>query len=415
MSATLPFVPRAIIIGGSTSGVLVGALLRRRGWHIDVFERSPAELAGRGAGIVCHNELFHSLGESGAGTDAIGVNVTERIAFDDNGSIVGRLVFPQIVTSWDRLYQLVRKMVPDSQYHLDHALVDVEQDAQSVRATFANGRQAVGELLIGADGFRSTVRQQFLPEISPRYAGYAIWRGLADEARLRPDIKNLVFERFAFHLPAGNEILGYPIAGAGNDLRVGHRRYNWVWYRKISEVELEDMLTDDNGCHHAMGIPPALIRDAVVARMREASRTTVSPPLRHVLDRIERPFFTPIYDLLSPQFAFGRVALIGDAAVVARPHVGYGTTKAAGDALSLATAVGNGGDDVAAALTRYHADRYDVGEQCFYRGQQLGAWISGAPPRTDRERREYAELHSTDGILRHVASGEFLRTYTSQR
>ena len=91
-----------------------------------------------------------------------------------------------------------------------------------------------------------------------------------------------------------------------------------------------------------------------------------------MLHRIERPFFTPIYDLLSPQFAFGRVALIGDAAVVARPHVGYGTTKAAGDALSLARAVGNGSGDLAAALTHYHSDRYDLGERCFYRGQQLG-------------------------------------------
>jgi 2-polyprenyl-6-methoxyphenol hydroxylase-like FAD-dependent oxidoreductase len=409
MTASLSFAPRAIIIGGSTSGLLVGALLRRRGWHIDVFERSPVELAGRGAGIVCHPELFHALDESGAGTDAIGIDVAERIAFDDNGSIIGRLAFPQTVTSWDRLYQLVRKVVPDSQYHLDHALLGVEQDAEGVRATFTNGRQVEGELLVGADGFRSTVRQQFLPTISPQYAGYTIWRGLADEAALRPDISNIVFERFVFHFPAGTEILGYPIAGAGNDLRVGKRRYNWVWYRNTSEVALKDMLTDDSGGRHPMGIPPALIRGDVVARMRAASEITVSPPLRHVLHRIERPFFTPIYDLLSPQFAFGRIGLIGDAAVVARPHVGYGTTKAAGDALSLARAVGNGGGDLAAALTHYHSDRYDIGERCFYRAQQLGAWISGAPPRTDRERGEYAELHSTAGILRHVASGEFLR------
>ena len=77
--------------------------------------------------------------------------------------------------------------------------------------------------------------------------------------------------------------LGYPIAGVGNDLRVGKRRYNWVWYRNTSEVELEDMLTDDSGYHHPMGIAPALIRGDVVARMREASEITVSPPLRHVL------------------------------------------------------------------------------------------------------------------------------------
>jgi 2-polyprenyl-6-methoxyphenol hydroxylase-like FAD-dependent oxidoreductase len=182
----------------------------RRGWHIDVFERSPVELAGRGAGIVCHPELFHALDESGAGTDAIGIDIAERIAFDDNGSIIGRLAFPQTVTSWDRLYQLVRKVVRDSHYHLDHALLGVEQDAEGVRATFTNGRQAEGELLVGADGFRSTVRQQFLPTISPQflptispqYAGYTIWRGLADEAALPPDIRNMVLFEHAGVLTA---------------------------------------------------------------------------------------------------------------------------------------------------------------------------------------------------------------------
>src|ERR1700733_9236849 len=164
MTATLSFAPRAIIIGGSTSGLLIGALLRRRRWHIDVFERSPVELAGRGAGIVCHPELFHALDESGAGTDAIGIDVAERIAFDDNGSIIGRLAFPQTVTSWDRLYQLVRKLVPDSHYHLDHALFGVEQDAEGVHATFTNGRQVGGELLARISHRIRCIRAEILKE-----------------------------------------------------------------------------------------------------------------------------------------------------------------------------------------------------------------------------------------------------------
>ena len=400
---------RAIIVGGSTSGLLAAALLRGQGWQADVYERSPIELVGRGAGIVCHPELFEALRESGAGASAIGVDVAERLAFEDAGDIIGRRPFPQTVTSWDRLYQLVRKIVPNDRYHLDHILIGVEQDAGGVRAIFENGREVGGDLLIGADGFRSTVRQQFLPAITPQYSGYVIWRGLADEAALQPEIRDIVFDRFTFHFPEGTEILGYPIAGLNNDLREGRRRYNWVWYRRTSEPDLEAMLTDATGRHHPMGIPPALIRDDVISSMRRAARTTISPPLLHVLDEIERPFFTPIYDLLSPQFAFGRVALIGDAAVVARPHVGYGTTKAAGDALSLARAIGTGEGNLPAALKRYHSERYDIGERCFYRGRQLGAWISGAPPRTDREREEAEELHSIAGILRHVASDEFLQ------
>ena len=399
----------AIIVGGSTSGLLVAALLRRQGWQVNVFERSPVELVGRGAGIVCHPELLEALEESGAGTNEVGVEVTERLAFDEAGNVIGRRSYPQTVTSWDRLYQLVRGILPDSYYHLDHTLTAIEQDAAGVRVIFENGHKVEGEFLIGADGFRSTVRQHFLPSITPQYSGYVIWRGLADESALRPDIRDAVFDRFTFHFPEGTEILGYPIAGLNNDLRRGNRRYNWVWYRRTSEADLDAMLTDATGRYHPMGIPPALIREELIAGMRAAARATIAPQLLHVLEKIERPFFTPIYDLLSPHFAFGRVALIGDAAVVARPHVGYGTTKAAGDALSLARAVGSGEGDLPAALKRYQSERFGIGERCFHRGRQLGAWISGAPPTTTRERDEAPELHSITGILRHVASGEFLQ------
>jgi len=400
---------RAIVIGGSTSGLLVAALFQRQGWHADVFERSPVDLVGRGAGIVCHPDLFDALEQSGAGTSSLGVEVVERIAFNERGEIVGRRAFPQTVTSWDRLYQLVRNIVPDASYHLDKTLTRVEQDARGVRATFDGGETIEGDLLIGADGFRSTVRQRFLPSVRPEYSGYAIWRGLADESALQPDVRDLVFERFTFHFPENNEILGYPIAGVNNDLRKGNRRYNWVWYRRATEVELHDMLTDGRGQHNPMGIPPSQIRPDIVGQMRTAAKTTIAPPLLHVLEKIERPFFTPIYDLLSPRFAFGRVALIGDAAVVARPHVGYGTTKAAGDAVALVGAVAAGDGDPSAALSRYEAERRGIGEQCYHRARQLGAWISGAEPRTQRERDEFEELHSVEGILRHVASGEFLQ------
>lgn len=406
---------RAVVVGGSTSGLMTAAMLRKQGWLVDIYERSPVPLMGRGAGIVCHDELFRALDRSGAGTKDIGVEVAERVAFNDRGKIIGRREFPQTVTSWDRLFQLARKTVPDECYHLDHTLKHLDQDGDVVRAFFENGNSVEADLVIGADGFRSVVRQHFLPAIEPAYSGYVIWRGLADEAALDPAVRDLVFDRFTFHFPEGTEILGYPIAGLDNDLRPGRRRYNWVWYRKTSPAELDDMLTDGAGRHNALGIAPAAIRPEFIARMRADAETTVAPPLRHVLSKVTNPFFTPILDLLSPRFNEGRIALVGDAAVVARPHVGYGTTKAAADAMALADAVGNGEGNLPAKVQRYSDDRHGVGALCYYRGRQLGSWISGEAPTTDKEKEEYADLHTTDGVLRHVASGEFLQLWHGAR
>ena len=78
---------RAIAIGGSMSGLFAAAFLRRIGWDVDVFERSPVELVGRGAGITTHPELLEALERSGAGTRDLGVEVEKRIALDRHGRV----------------------------------------------------------------------------------------------------------------------------------------------------------------------------------------------------------------------------------------------------------------------------------------------------------------------------------------
>ena len=99
---------RAIVVGGSMSGLFAASLLRNAGWHTDVFERSDVELRGRGAGIVTHADLIQSLERSGAQLKDLGVTVHERIALDAQGRVIERLPYEQIVTSWDRLHQIMR-------------------------------------------------------------------------------------------------------------------------------------------------------------------------------------------------------------------------------------------------------------------------------------------------------------------
>src|SRR5262245_9841472 len=93
---------RAVIIGGSMSGLFTAAFLRRQGWDVDVYERSTVELVGRGAGITTHPELLEALQKSGAGTRDLGVEVEKRITLDRDGRVIGEKYLPQILTSWDR-------------------------------------------------------------------------------------------------------------------------------------------------------------------------------------------------------------------------------------------------------------------------------------------------------------------------
>src|SRR5207237_9513468 len=132
----------------------------------------------------------------------------------------------------------------------------------------------------------------------------------------------------------------YPVAGPDNDLRPGHRRYNVVWYRPAEErTELPRLLTEETGMTHAISIPPPLIRKEHIAAMRAAAERLVAPQFRAIARLMDEPVLQPIYDLETPRMAFGRVAIIGDAAFVARPHVGAGVAEACEDVSALADAV----------------------------------------------------------------------------
>ena len=149
---------RAIIIGGSMSGLFSAAFLRQIGWDVDVYERSSVELVGRGAGITTHPELLEALEASGAGTSDLGIEVPKRIAIDREGRITAERPLRQILTSWDRLQRLLRATIDPAHYHLGWAFERVEQNGSGVRVHFNGGRVEDADILIGGDGIRSTVR-----------------------------------------------------------------------------------------------------------------------------------------------------------------------------------------------------------------------------------------------------------------
>ena len=120
--------PKAVVIGGSMAGLFAALLLRRAGWQVDVYERIGAELAGRGAGIVTHRELFDVLARAGIDTAAaaLGVSVPGRRVLDRDGRVAGELALPQVLTSWGRLYGMLKEAIPANCYHHGQNLVEDE-------------------------------------------------------------------------------------------------------------------------------------------------------------------------------------------------------------------------------------------------------------------------------------------------
>lgn len=370
-------VGKALVCGASIGGLFAALALLRRGWDVQVFERTEIELAGRGAGIVTHPGLIAALEQLGTGTGDLGVTVHDRVAFDQGGQAIRRMDYHQVVTSWDRIHQLLRACILAQSHHLGRTITSYTESATEVVAHFADGHKETGDILIGADGFRSVIRAQMYPTVAPDYSGYVVWRALAHESDLSPSVSKDIFETFSFFAPSGMQVIGYPIAGPDNDLRPGHRRFNFVWYCPTPAARLADMLTDSRGRRHDLSIPPPLVRDSVIAEVMELATRSLPPQFREVLDQSERPFFTPIYDHCCPQFGAGRVALSGDAACVARPHVGMGVTKAAGDALSLARHLAQA--PVPDAIYAYSQERAPAARVAYDKARLLGAFMLAEP------------------------------------
>src|SRR4029079_17375731 len=388
------------------SGLLSGLLLQRAGWAVDISERVETALSGRGAGSVAQQELIARLRKLGLATAELGVHITTRKILDAEGRLTHEFDCPQVLTAWERVYRLLRDAFPAGRYHRKRGLTSFTQNLDGVRAHFSDGETVDADLLVSADGIRSSVRQQCLPDVSPRYAGYSAWRALISERDFPPDVHRELFEFMTFSLPPGEQLLGYPIAGPDNDLRPGHRRYNVVWYRPAEEAtKLQWLLTDERGVTHTISIPPPLIRREAIAEMRADAERLVGPQFRQVVRLLEELILQPIYDLESPRMAFGRVAIVGDAALVARPHVAAGVSKAADDAAALAASLQEE-PDVVQALRRFEAARLPENSRIIERARHLGAYLQAT--RTEAEQAR-AGRHSTDqAVITETAVLDFL-------
>jgi len=307
------------------------------------------------------------------------------------------------------MQRLLRETTDDTHYHPGCNFEHVDQDERGVRVQFSGGRIEQGDILIGGDGIRSSVRAQLTPEIQPGYAGYYIWRCAPNEADLATETLQTIYPVFTFYLPKRQQVLGYPIAGFNDDLTPGKRRYNLIWYRVADADKLREMCVDENGVQHEFSVPPPLIRKDLIAQMLADARESMPAALFDCVAKAKQPFITAIYDFTAPSIVFGRIAMVGDAATNARPHMGFGMAKAGCDAQALAEHLRDN-EDVDAALKGYNAERQPVGDIVVKHARKLGAHL-GVNLVTEEDRRMHELLQNDSAMLDWIAVPNFLAAY----
>jgi 2-polyprenyl-6-methoxyphenol hydroxylase-like FAD-dependent oxidoreductase len=379
---------KAIVVGGSVGGLMAALLLRQTGWDVTVYERAVGDLAGRGAGLGVSEELLDVMARAGAPFErSAGIAQAAHVWMEKDGSIAYEHRRNLMASAWARVYQPLRAALPASAYRQSMVLERVDGDT----AVFADGTRDKADLIIGADGVYSTVRRQFLPDVQPRFANYVAWRGIIEEKEVPPEALKAVSGRIVFCFPPGEMLLSMRVPGG----------VYFIWYRGVTD--LKDLFTDATGRNHGITIPPPLIRREFIAEMKAHAPDVLPAAISSLVQKVPQPLLQAISDMESPRMTFGRVALLGDAAFVVRPHVAGGAGKAAMDAQALADALKDGPID--AALAKYEKQQLDFGARIVRHSRYLGADLEGRP--TQRDPRRIIDDYGAPNILHDVDPARF--------
>lgn len=329
---------RAIVIGAGIGGLTAAIALQRIGYETAVYERSAdIRFVGAGLGIGANAvqalerlDLARPVLEAGRALSELRIVTAggKTLLRTDSLAVRERYGIDNVTIYRPALLRILLEALGAEHVRAGKACVRWTEDAEGVEATFADGSTDRGELLVAADGIQSLFRQTLLPGSKPRYAGYTCWRAVVE------DDPALRFSREAF-------------------------TETWGRRGRVGIVPLADGRLYWFACVNA---PP---RDEAMAtwtaddlqRHFAAYHAPIPQLLTH--SRSASLLWNDIVDVPPPyRFAFGRIALLGDAAHAMTPNMGQGAGQAIEDAVVLARVLAEAGAaGMPAALRRYEADR----------------------------------------------------------
>ena len=329
---------RVLIIGGGIGGLAATLALRQAGFDVQVFESVP-EIKIVGAGLAIWSNALNALRQIGLAdaVQATGKPATYRVIRATNGEILAKVQVNQISNREEialihlhrgDLQTVLLKAVGESTIQLGARCIGFRQDDKGVWAQFADGREVQGDLLVGADGVHSVIRQQLFSKARLRLVGQSSWRGLAE----------LDHEQIAE-------------GGAGETWGIGQR----IGLIPMSQGKVYWFLTKN--------APPGGIQGTAVETKQQMQELVKGwhAPIPSMIQATEAQtiIHTELNELESlNQWHRGRVVLLGDAAHAMTPNLGQGACQAIEDAVTLGQCLKDT-EDIEASLNLYESKRVE--------------------------------------------------------
>ncbi|MGB7109726.1 MAG: FAD-dependent monooxygenase, partial [Mycobacterium sp.] len=363
-------VTRALVVGGSLGGLTAALVLRDQGWDVDVLERSAVPLQDRGAGIVLHPTTVRYLVERvGKAIGDIGVPASRLRYLGDDGSVADEQPCAYRFASYFELYQGLLDAFGTEHYHLSTQLAHLDNRDDEVTLSLTDGQTLTADLVVCADGIRSTARSILMPDAQPRYVGYVAWRGTIERDELSGRTASVLEDAITYRILPHGHLLTYPIPG-----KDGSVLCNWLWYQNVAPGDrLNDLLTDRNGLRAELTVPPGSVQTKHLEALHSAADTELPSAIAELVQRSAEPFVQVIVDLEVPRMAFGRSCLIGDAAFGLRPHIGAGTARAADDAWQLGkNLLHTTGPQIPVRLKGWEAEQLPTARRAMQRARAVG-------------------------------------------